>query len=254
MADHVAELPRGVDVQQRERRPGGVEGLQREVQQDRGVLADRIQQHRAGGLAGDLAEDANALGLERAKMRGKGGHRGGVSRGGTRWAGRWGAGAWGAGRGAHGEGLGGGAQEGRVAGPRGVEHRGGAQGGGARGWGPGEAPGGAHGGPWWWGASRLGTGGKSSPIPLREGGWGRVRCPATLGPLPGPNPSPRGGEAKSDYFMDVVVSESCATPSRGIMPRKRDSIDQLRSRRCFAAPAQNSPAAPQGIAKISLMR
>ena len=46
--DHVAELPRRIDVQQREWRLGGEERLERQVQQDRGVLADRVEHHRAG--------------------------------------------------------------------------------------------------------------------------------------------------------------------------------------------------------------
>ena len=44
--DHLAELPAGVDVQQRDRRLARRERLQQQVQQHRAVLADRIQHHR----------------------------------------------------------------------------------------------------------------------------------------------------------------------------------------------------------------
>ena len=41
--DHVTELPRRVDMQQRKRRPRRCERLHRKMEQDRGVLADRIE-------------------------------------------------------------------------------------------------------------------------------------------------------------------------------------------------------------------
>ena len=62
--DHVAELPGGIDVQQRERRLAGREGLQGQVQHHAAVLADRIEHHRPFELGGDLADDVDALGLE----------------------------------------------------------------------------------------------------------------------------------------------------------------------------------------------
>ena len=65
-------------MQQRERRLRGKERLARQVQQHRGVLADRIEQHRPGGLAGDLAQDVDALGLEGLQVR-RIGRRHGVS-------------------------------------------------------------------------------------------------------------------------------------------------------------------------------
>src|SRR3984885_4347094 len=41
--DHLAKLPGGVDMQQRKRRLAGMESLHRQMQQYRGVLADRIE-------------------------------------------------------------------------------------------------------------------------------------------------------------------------------------------------------------------
>ena len=66
--DHVAELPRRVDVQHREGRPLGKERLARQVQEDGGVLADRIEQHRLAELRRRLAEDVDALGLEQIEV------------------------------------------------------------------------------------------------------------------------------------------------------------------------------------------
>ena len=66
--DHVAELPGGIDVQQRERRLGRIERLARQVQQHRGVLADGIEQHRLAELRGSLAEDVDALRLQQIEM------------------------------------------------------------------------------------------------------------------------------------------------------------------------------------------
>ena len=63
------ELPRGVDVEQRERDAAREEGLAREMQQDRGVLADRVHHHRPLEARGDLAEDLDALGFKSLEMR-----------------------------------------------------------------------------------------------------------------------------------------------------------------------------------------
>ena len=72
--DHVAELPRRVDVQQREGRLGRPERFPREVQQNGRVLADRVEQHRCAELRRSLAENVNALGLEQLEMRYECGH------------------------------------------------------------------------------------------------------------------------------------------------------------------------------------
>ncbi len=61
---HLAELPGRIDVQERERRLARGESLQRQLEHDRAVLADRVQHHRLLGLRGDLAHDVDALGLE----------------------------------------------------------------------------------------------------------------------------------------------------------------------------------------------
>src|SRR5581483_9591316 len=61
---HVLELPRRVDVQERERRRGGMERLPREVQHRRAVLADRVEHHRVLRLGDDFAHDVDRLRLE----------------------------------------------------------------------------------------------------------------------------------------------------------------------------------------------
>jgi hypothetical protein len=75
---HRPELPRRVDVEQREGRRRGEERLPRHVQRHRAVLADRVQQHGAFAFGRDLAKDANALALEPPEV----GERGRCDRGG----------------------------------------------------------------------------------------------------------------------------------------------------------------------------
>ena len=65
---HVPELPAGVDVEQREWQRHGKEGLPRQMQKDRRILAHRIEQHRPVGLGGRLAQDEDAFGLEPVEM------------------------------------------------------------------------------------------------------------------------------------------------------------------------------------------
>ena len=62
--DHLAELPAGVDVHQRERNRGRRKGLDRQMQENRRVLADAVEQHRIleGGCG--LTIDVDRLGLE----------------------------------------------------------------------------------------------------------------------------------------------------------------------------------------------
>jgi hypothetical protein len=67
--DHVAELPGRVDMEQRKRQPARMEGLLGEVEEDGGILADRVEQDRVLGLRHDLAQDVDALGLEALQMR-----------------------------------------------------------------------------------------------------------------------------------------------------------------------------------------
>src|SRR5262245_46110961 len=69
--DHLAELPRRVDMEQRERRLARIEGFQRQMQHHRGILADRVEHHRVAELGRDLAHDMDALRLELAKIGGE---------------------------------------------------------------------------------------------------------------------------------------------------------------------------------------
>jgi hypothetical protein len=66
--DHLAELVGGVDVKKREWNGTRVERFLRQAQQDRRVLADRIQHHRPLELGHHLAHDVDRFGLERAQM------------------------------------------------------------------------------------------------------------------------------------------------------------------------------------------
>ena len=67
--DHLPEFPGRVDVHQRKRQAPRMEGLARQVQQHRAVLADRIQHDRVVELGRHLADDLDALGLEALKLR-----------------------------------------------------------------------------------------------------------------------------------------------------------------------------------------
>lgn len=58
------EFPCFVDVEQRYRRRRWREGLQQQVQQDRGILADGIQQDRIAEAGHGLAQDVDALRFE----------------------------------------------------------------------------------------------------------------------------------------------------------------------------------------------
>jgi hypothetical protein len=62
--DHRPELPRCVNMQQRKRRFGGIKGFASQMQQHRGILANRIEQDWAGGLRGDFAENLDAFGFQ----------------------------------------------------------------------------------------------------------------------------------------------------------------------------------------------
>ncbi len=64
---NLGQIVPGVDVQQRERQRRGPEGLECQVEQNRGVLAAREQDHRTFEFAGDLAEDVDRLRLERVE-------------------------------------------------------------------------------------------------------------------------------------------------------------------------------------------
>ena len=66
--DHLVEVVAGVDVHHRERQPAGRERLDRQVQHHDRVLAAGEQQHRLLELGGDLADDVDRLGLQRAQL------------------------------------------------------------------------------------------------------------------------------------------------------------------------------------------
>ena len=67
--DHFAELPRGVDVQQRKWDLPRVECLTSQMKQHGRVLADRVQHHRAFELRHDLADNVDRFGFELLQMR-----------------------------------------------------------------------------------------------------------------------------------------------------------------------------------------
>jgi len=62
--DHLAKLPRRIDMKEGERRLAGVERLSREVQHDAGVFPDAVEHHRVPTLGGHDPHDVDALGLE----------------------------------------------------------------------------------------------------------------------------------------------------------------------------------------------
>ena len=67
--DHLAEFPRGIHVQQRKRQLRGIKRLARQMQQNRGVLADRIQQHGLAAFRRHLAHDLDALILQPPEVK-----------------------------------------------------------------------------------------------------------------------------------------------------------------------------------------
>ena len=67
-ADHFGELVAGVDVEEREGDVAGIEGLLRQAQHHRGVLADGVEHHRVPELGRDFAQDVDALGLEQLQV------------------------------------------------------------------------------------------------------------------------------------------------------------------------------------------
>ena len=67
-ADHLAEFPAGIDMQQRKRQSGRIKRLLRQMQQDSRILADRIQQHRLVAGGHHLAQDENRLGFQSLQM------------------------------------------------------------------------------------------------------------------------------------------------------------------------------------------
>ena len=78
--NHLAKFPGGVDVQQRERKWRGIEGLDGKVQHDAGVLADRVEHHRILEFGDDLAHDFDRLRLEPLEVCRKSLRRRGIGR------------------------------------------------------------------------------------------------------------------------------------------------------------------------------
>ena len=66
--DHLAELPGGVDMHQREGRLRRIEGLHGEMQHDGRILADRIEHHRLFAFGRHLADDVDRFRLQPGKM------------------------------------------------------------------------------------------------------------------------------------------------------------------------------------------
>src|ERR1700680_3153548 len=65
--DHVAKLPRRIDMKEGEWQPCWGERLLRQMEHHARVLADRIQQDRIAKLGGRLAKDVNRFRLETAQ-------------------------------------------------------------------------------------------------------------------------------------------------------------------------------------------
>ena len=62
--DHVAEFPRGVDMQKREGRFAGVKGFKRQVEHDGGVFAYRIEHYGIVEFGDNFADYVDALRLK----------------------------------------------------------------------------------------------------------------------------------------------------------------------------------------------
>src|SRR6202163_4547204 len=67
--DHVAEFPGRNDTQQRAPQLRRIKRLECQMQEDGGVLADGIEQHRLLALDHSLADDVDAFGLELFEVR-----------------------------------------------------------------------------------------------------------------------------------------------------------------------------------------
>ena len=66
--DHLPEFPGRIDMHQRERRLGGIEGLHRQMQHHAEVLADGIEHHRIAEFGRHLAHDVDDLGFQPPQM------------------------------------------------------------------------------------------------------------------------------------------------------------------------------------------
>ncbi|MEH2487080.1 hypothetical protein V1280_003019 [Bradyrhizobium sp. AZCC 2230] len=68
--NHLPELPRGVDMEQREGEPGGMKRLHRHMEHHARILADRIEHDRLFELGDHIAHDLDRFSLEAAEMSG----------------------------------------------------------------------------------------------------------------------------------------------------------------------------------------
>ena len=66
--DHVPELPRGVDMHEREGQWRRMKRFHRKLQHDARILADRVEHHRVLEFGGHLANDLDRLGFEALEM------------------------------------------------------------------------------------------------------------------------------------------------------------------------------------------
>ena len=66
--DHVAELPLGINMQNREWQFGWPKGFARQMQQNSGVFADRVQQNWFAELGCRLTENMNAFRFQQVEM------------------------------------------------------------------------------------------------------------------------------------------------------------------------------------------
>ncbi len=75
VGEDLGEVLAGVDVQDREGKLLGREGLGRQVQQDRRILTAREQQDGSLALGDDFSQDEHGVGFEQVEMIG---HKGGL--------------------------------------------------------------------------------------------------------------------------------------------------------------------------------
>ncbi len=85
--DHLAELPQRVDVQQSEGQRGRLECLEGKMQQNGGILANRVQQDRAMKLGRDLAQNVDGFRLKLLQMTAHGRAQPAKANSGIQWPG-----------------------------------------------------------------------------------------------------------------------------------------------------------------------
>jgi hypothetical protein len=83
--DHLAELPSGIDMEQRKRQRAGKERFAGQMQQHARIFADRIEHDRVAEFGYDLAHNTDRFGFEALQMSGQ--ETAGDSWAADRWAG-----------------------------------------------------------------------------------------------------------------------------------------------------------------------